>query len=653
MAKLDPELEQYRRLMTVPTTFGDGFSMASLVGVLFVALVMVPGSIYMDLLLGQSIGGAAQWVTAILFAEVAKRANVRLSRPELWVLFYMSGTVLGGAAQGNLLFNQYLPHSEAAVSQGISDQYPNWFAPKDPHVYDHHSFFQLAWLPALGLWLFGRFFGQLDNNIIGYGLFRLTSDIEKLPFPMAPVGAQGVLALADDLEGKSEVSWRWRVFSIGAALGMAFSVVYMALPALTGAFFGNTYSIFPVPFADWTNYTKDILPAVATGIVLDLGILISGMVIPFSAVMGALIATVVTIILNPILYHYHILHSWTTTDANIIDTSFKNYTDLYFSFGIGIALAIAVVGFSSILKLRRAATDSSALEKSEPAIPSGRGDIPNRWVLICYIVSTFIYIGISGYLVGWHPGVMAVLIFFGFLYTPVISYVTARLEGLISRQIDIPFIRELSFLLSGYQGVAIWLLPVPMSNYGTQTVRYRQTELTGTRFTSIWKADFFLFPVVIIANIFFASYIWGLADIPSGTYAFAQKMWPLMAKQTVLVHSSTSGEYSQFQEALSGVKVATGFGVGMVLYWVLSMLGAPTMMLYGIVGGIGTSYPPGVILLVGGGLLGKYYFQKRFGLRWLEYAPVLMAGYGCGFGLVGMLAIGLIFLAKSSSSLPY
>jgi len=40
--------------------------------------------------------------------------------------------------------------------------------------------------------------GRVDNMVLGYGLFRLTSDVEKLPFPMAPVGAQGILALSEE-----------------------------------------------------------------------------------------------------------------------------------------------------------------------------------------------------------------------------------------------------------------------------------------------------------------------------------------------------------------------------------------------------------------------------------------------------------------------
>nr|MBA3708566.1 peptide transporter [Planctomycetota bacterium] len=203
MARVDKELEQYRQLMTVPNVFENGFSLSTFFGVMFIALVMVPGSLYMELLAGQGIGSSAQWVTVILFMEIAKRANAKLSRAQLFVLFYLSGTIIGQG--GGLLWTQFLVRSDAALGAGLSGAFPIWVAPSDPAAYENRTFFQAAWLPAIGLIFFRMFFGRLDNMVLGYGLFRLTSDIEKLPFPLAPVGAQGMLALSDDLEWKAQV----------------------------------------------------------------------------------------------------------------------------------------------------------------------------------------------------------------------------------------------------------------------------------------------------------------------------------------------------------------------------------------------------------------------------------------------------------------
>jgi hypothetical protein len=650
----DRELEQYRELMTVPSVFGEGFSGSSFIGVLFVALIMVPGALYMELLAGMGVGAAAQWVTVILFIEVAKRANTQLSRPQLFVLFYMSGSIVGQAVYGNLLWNQFLARSDAAVAQGLTGLFPRWFAPQDPSAYDHRTFFQAAWLPALGLFAFRQLFGRIDNAVLGYGLFRLTSDVEKLPFPLAPIGAQGVMALADDLDGqeKTEGAWRWRVFSIGSALGIGFGALYMALPTITGALFpGSPWTIFPIPFVDWTDYTKTYLPAVATGLTFDLGLLILGMVLPYYAMVGSFLGLIATMMMNPVLYKLGILYSWAPGDLTV-DTMFKNYLDLYFSFGIGLSLAVALMGLLSVLRLR-ARRGSHAADPAPGSPPAGRGDIATRWIIVCYIATTTIYILVCGYLIDWHPGVMAVLVGLGFFYTPLISYVTARLEGLAGQVVEIPFVRELAFILSGYRGLAVWFLPIPITNYGMQTVFYRQAELTGTKFRSLWKAEIFLFPVIILATVLFSSFIWGLAEVPSAAYPYAQKLWELSAKNQLLVYGSTTGEYSQFTEALSGGKVAVGFGVGMLAFLVLSLFSAPVTLLYGVVRGLGQTYPHSIVPQFIGALLGRFYFERRLGLKWRAYVPVLFAGYACGVGLVTMFCIGLVFLFKATSALPY
>lgn len=651
MSKADKEIEQFRGLMEIPSRFEDGFSVSSFVGALFVALVMIPGAIYMNLIAGMGVGQAAQWVTVILFIEIAKRANQKLSRAQIFILFYMAGSIVGETAQETILFAQFLIQSDAAASFGVASELPKWFAPSDPDVLAVRSFFQVAWLPALGLFIFRKFFSEIDSAVLGYGLFRLTSDIEKLPFPMAPIGAQGILALSDDLEGKGNEPWRWRVFSIGGAIGLIFGFIYMGLPALTGTFFDASISMLPIPFVDWTSYTEEFLPGVATGLSFDLGQLIIGMVMPFFAIVGSFIGIIVSYILNPILHQSNQLPSW-TPGQNTVETLFNTNIDFYFSFGIGLSMAVALIGIVSAVRKGRD-KDSSQLVKKEPKIHESRGDISTKWIAITYLFCVAAYIGMSGYLIEWNPGVMAVMFFYAFLYTPLMSYVTARLEGLAGQVVEIPFIREITFILSGYKGVAIWFLPIPKKNYGIKTVFYKQAELTGTSFRSVWKTDVILFPVIILSVVAFSSYIWSLAEIPSYIYPYTQEMWEFEAKNACLVYSSTLEGYSPFYEALDGAKVAIGFGAGMTLFGFMSIVGAPVLMVYGIVRGLGNSLPHTIIPNFIGALLGKYYFEKKLGIKWRQYVPVMSAGFFCGSGLIAMFCIGLVFLIKAASDLPY
>lgn len=650
----DKELNQYRNLMTPPGTFEDGFKWSSLVGALFIGLVMVPGSIYMHLLAGLGVGRAAQWVTVILFLEIAKRAHKNLSKAEMFILFYMAGAVIIAPFEG-LLWAQFFVQSKAVVGQGMADQIPHWYAPSDPKVLASRNFFQLAWLPALGLVVFKQIISRINNNVLGYGLFKIASDIEKLPFPMAPIGAQGMNALAEDMdeaEGK-KTSWRWRVFSMGGAIGLIFGMLYMGLPTLSQALFGTTIQMFPIPFADWTGRTQDFLPAVATGLSFDLGSLILGMVIPFWAVIGAFVGLLITFILNPILYKCNILTNWSPGDSTV-ETLYGNTVDFYFSFGLGISLAIAVIGIFSIVKSLRKKNKKGETVVEVQEAPKGRGDIPFSWIGIIYIATATLYIVVCGILIKWHLGVMLVLIFFAFIYTPLISYVTARLEGLVGLALNIPFVREAGIILSGYKGLACWFLPFPIANYGVHTVFYRQAELIGTKFTSKWKAEVLLVPFIIVCSVFFAQLIWSMGPIPSSSYPYANMMWEFQAKNKTLLYSSTMGGYSQFNDAFSAGNIGIGFGAGMIMFGVLSFFGAPTLLLYGCVQGLNQTMPHIVIPQLIGALLGKFYFERKFGFKsWRQYAPVLSAGFFCGAGLVTMFCIGVMFLAKAVIKLPY
>ncbi|RYG64245.1 hypothetical protein EON80_19585, partial [bacterium] len=57
----------------VEEEFYDGFSWKTVIGALFIGFIMMPGSIYLGLIAGQGMGPAAEWVTIILFMEIARR----------------------------------------------------------------------------------------------------------------------------------------------------------------------------------------------------------------------------------------------------------------------------------------------------------------------------------------------------------------------------------------------------------------------------------------------------------------------------------------------------------------------------------------------------------------------------------------------------
>ena len=80
------ELEEYRSLLEAPDRFDEGFTIRTIIGVLFISLIMTPGEMFLGLYAGIDIGVAAQWVTVILFLEISKRSFTSLKRQEIYLL---------------------------------------------------------------------------------------------------------------------------------------------------------------------------------------------------------------------------------------------------------------------------------------------------------------------------------------------------------------------------------------------------------------------------------------------------------------------------------------------------------------------------------------------------------------------------------------
>src|SRR5437868_9658871 len=119
-----------------PNHFEDGFSLKTVIGAFFIALFMLPGGMYLGLVAGQGVGEAAEWVTIVLFAEVARRSYNPLRKQEIYVLFYVATALtsavslergLGGGPSSNLIWNGYFAGSPAAAT--FAPLFPAWPGP--------------------------------------------------------------------------------------------------------------------------------------------------------------------------------------------------------------------------------------------------------------------------------------------------------------------------------------------------------------------------------------------------------------------------------------------------------------------------------------------------------------------------------------------
>ena len=687
----DNELELYRSLLEPPTEFKDGFGWSTVVGILFCGLIMMPGGIYLGLMTGQGLGHAASWVTVILFMEIARRAMKPLSKQHLVVLLHaasimMMGNILfPGGPMGELVYRAYLAGSDAARDAGMYNIFPSWWVPsmESPAILER-NLLHADWLIPIAIIAFMTLITMVRRYSLGYVFFRLTSDVEQLPFPLAPIAAQGAMALAETDGVKEEApsgtneppkkkqTTRARIFSLGVTVGLIYGFLQVGVPAISGLFLSKPFFLIPQPFVDTTTLTESILPATPTGMVVDMGIVFLGFVLPFWSVIGTFIAILITAILNPVLHHYGILHTW-RPGMDTVNTTFANSMDFWISFGIGAGLGIALVCiYASMRDTYKKMQEIKAHRKRNaqredmwaPPRP-GRGDYPIWIAVVVYVLSSFALVALCYALLPKSLGILTFVLVFAFIYSPLISYVNARLLGISGQTVDIPFVREVAFLVSGAKGVDIWLAPVPIENYGPIAQSYRVNELTGVRFWSLIKTDLVALPILLVLSLLFWSFIWKSAPIPSEVFPAARVNWEFQAKNQVLLFSSTfvaPGENpddvniteSEFwKKAIHPKVIGVGFVGCVALYMVLSAFNLPVLLIYGMIRGFG-AFPHVMLLEVIGALLGRYYFQRKYGqTNFLKQAPALMAGYFTGVGLISMFTIAMQLIKNAISAAPF
>ena len=659
--------EERFEIMPADAPFEPGFNMKTLWAALFVGFVMLPGAIYLGLVTGMSMAGGAEWVTLILFIEIAKRTFVHLRTQEIIILYWVAGGLvmmggklgtgadLFGGPFGVLIWDQYLIQSPQA--DGLHQHIPEWVVPpRDSEALLERSFLHAAWLKPIVILLCAIALQRVNALSLGYVLFRITHDIEKLPFPMAAVQAGGATALAETSSKKE--GWRWHVFSTGAFIGAVWGIFYVVVPTLSSVFLTETVSILPIPFIDFTVPMKAVLPAAVVGLATDLIHVLFGLVLPFWVVVGIFASTmVVNLIANPILYASEILHTW-EPGMSAIPTHIANTFDFWLSFSLGGAIVVAVIGFYTAGKVLIAASKESRSAEDDGRVvgPSReRGDVRIVAALAIWAVSTLGFVLMVLYLVPDFPWWITAL--FGFVWTPIYSYIGTRMMDLTGSPhgVTFPYLREASFYLSGYQGAGIWFAPVPIFQWGYEAQIFKQLELTRTHFASIVKMTALTLAVMFVCSFLFWSLIWKLGPIPSSAYPFVQKMWPFHATMQAFWAKSTlpgSGE-SLVTQIIRWDYIGIGLAFSAILYAALGALSAPMGIFYGFVAGLG-AWPHFAILNFVGAMLGRFYLQRRFGVeRWYAYAPIVLAGYSCGVGLIGMTSIAIALISKAVSQVVF
>lgn len=637
--------------------FREGFSARTVFGAIFVALIMLPGGLFLGLVAGQGIGEAAEWVTIVLFAEITRRSFKPLTKQEIYILFYIAASLttavaidrgLAGGPFGELIWRAYT--TQSPPFEQFAGQIPTWAVPgSSSAALLDRNLFHVDWLLPIGLLILVEACLRASWMGMGYVLFRFTSDVERLPFPTAPVAASGATALAE--AGSKSEGWRWSVFSTGAVVGLVFGFFYIAIPVFTFVLFGESFNLFPIPFADMTKAVENVMPTALVGLSFSLGNFLMGSVLPWQIVVGSCLGSVVCqIALNPILHSYGMFPNW--KGGNAFATKLAVDMDFWVSVGIGLNIAVAILGISLIVKHLMESRRNRKQTHFMLAPPKGRGDVPIWTGIGVWAIATLILIVVCRLVIPSFP--IGLVLFFGLLWSPLNSYVSARMIALTGRGVGFPYLREVAIVGTGYKRLDVWYAPLPLNDFGWAAQRFREVELTGTKFGSLIKAELVMFPIVMCASFAYWAFFYRATALDGSQFPYAQAAWPFYAQsEAVWKTGSMPGETSQVSNVIKPTLIAAGTASGLVLYGVFSVLKLPLLAFYGFIGGVGL-WPANTIPQAIGALVGRKYFARKFGEeRWAAYAPVLLAGFSCGAGLLAMVAIAFALVARAVSSLPY
>jgi len=652
--------------------FIDGFNLRTLIAAVFISFIMIPACIYIGLVTGGGI--PVMWVVMILYVEVGKRSFIKLKKQEIYIIGAIVGTmlaagmtmgaatlVLPGGIFSDRIWTQYFIRTPEARAFGIDKLIPPWVIPSvDSGILDKRSFLNKAWIAPLLVLVGSNLLFRLTSFGLGYSLYRLTSDVEKLRFPMASVQTQGIMAL-EDMSAKKD-SWRMRAFTIACMIGIAYGAIYVVIPTLTGLIAAKPLMLIPIPWIDFTPEISKFLPGAILGVMTSFVGLFAGFVLPFWIIAGGFIGSILTkVVGNPILYKLGLIPHW-THGMDVRQTIVATNMDFWLSVTIGLGITVLLVSVGglilSIIKKKKNQMSDRRHDEIDFAYkpPKGREDIP-IWIAIGIWV-----LGTTGLILFCHklvPGFpVLLLVLFGFILTPLLSYISARLFGIAGMPsgVSFPYLREGIFIKSGFTGVAIWFAPVPFFNIGARAQGFKVLELTRVKLRSAIKVEAFSFLFVTFCSFLFWEIIWRMGPIPSQAYAYIQKMWPLTATFQALWISTTIGEggSSWMLEAIKSSRIIWSVVAGLGIFGLISILKLPIALFYGMIVGVTGWWPHAVIPMFVGALLGRFYFAKKFGKkRWRQFAPLLAAGFACGMGLIGMIAIAIALIFKSVSQIIF
>ena len=627
-----------------PIRLEKGLTWVTIIALILAAVLFLPTSLYLNLVSGASVAGAAVYVIAIVFSSFGALFGRELKKQELFIIYSVVGAVAGFIPPYYwFVARSYFMKSPLSYEykiNGVPLPYlvPRWMAP--PPWSPAHSLRTLLhpdWFPALLIYTIIALmsFGAQICLAIFFSTFFI--EVEKLRFPLAEVDASLVISLSE----REPERFKYFVASLFSGIVLS-AAIYM--PQILG------FTLVPLPWLDLTHLTEKYLPGAVIGIATTPEPFIFGLLLPVHVTAGMLIGSIACWIFGNTLFisvFPDVYPEWSKgyfqgmSIASIYQRSqLWLWTSFQFGFSFGVTLFMLILLRKSLIKLLKFMT-KPPIKMKEAVILS----LPK--LIVLYLVTSIGTVLIHHFLIPEYPIIVSLVTSVG------ISFLTSLLASVSIGELGItPTLGDVwAFVTyySGYEGYPGWFFK-PFIGFGECASIVQKTKvayLTGTRPTDLYKALFLGYVLSLIFGLISMDMFWRMAPIPSSAYPNTMVFWP-----TTLMSINL---WATRKIPIRSELVLSGFIMSIVLGFVglgIQKIGIP-FSLVSIATGI-TQLPPTTIMIFLGSLISRYFVSKVIEReQWLRIRSVVVAGLLAGISITCGLSIAISMLIKATWIRPW
>ena len=613
----------------------------SLAGILYAGVVLLPAVLWLYFSTGSLIvASTAMYTTALLFGELA-RLSKPLTKQELFIIMY-GGTVAAGEflITAGFVFSAYFRSSPIAAQFGLTEAIPNWLVPPltSPAI-TQRNLMHPDWILPIIVVTSGVLLAKICDVSLGFLARHLYIEVEELPFPMQQVEAQVCLTMA------AKESKKIRIFTLSAIIAMAYAAILYALPFVSYAILGWPMVAIPQPWIDLNRLVGWILPGASFGVATGLTVFAMGFILPFNVIVSMFIGSVSFYFVgNTLLVNWGLFTEW-FPGMSVSDAWTRSVLGFWASPMIGLIIAAAILPlvrhpgnfvktFRDLLKM--------------PTVAKRGGSISLKLIMALFLLTTlgsvlFVWMLVPGFR-SW----VWVLILLSVGWTFIFTFASARAIGVTGMGPIAPYsptlyVREASYIATGYTGVDIWFAPLVVSSGGAfMCAVFKTAKLTDTNPIDYVKAYFIAFFIALIMGYIYVSAFWRIAPMPSAL--FPCPFWPLTATiQSLFITRSL--------ELFNPTLLIGAATVGSILFLIIE-IGHLPLSLMGLALGPTLPIPFTVSYMIGA--IAAKLMERRMGKEWFQTnRTIIVAGIFTGVGLTVALSTAIALIARSMWALPY